>query len=54
MSSLTLKIRDAGPLEVAVEEEEIPSEDAADMVRSIQACLAEPWPTATTHVACDI
>lgn len=53
MSSLALQIRDAGPLDVAVEEAEIPFEDQADPVRDIQACLPVPFPTATTRNGCD-
>lgn len=53
MSPLAVQIRDAGPLDVAVEEEEIPFEDQFDPARGIEACLPEPWPTATTRVACD-
>ncbi|WP_329395277.1 SflA family class IV lanthipeptide [Streptomyces melanogenes] len=53
MSPLALQIRDAGPLEVAVEEEEIPFEEQADPSRGLQACLADPWVTATTRFACD-
>ncbi|MER7550337.1 MULTISPECIES: SflA family class IV lanthipeptide [Streptomyces] len=53
MSSLAVQIRDAGPLDVAVEEEEIPFEDQADPGRGIEACLPEPFPTATTRVGCD-
>ncbi|MFC4033289.1 SflA family class IV lanthipeptide [Streptomyces polygonati] len=53
MSPLALQIRDAGPLEVAVEEEEITFEDDIDPGRRIEACLPEPWPTATTRVACE-
>jgi hypothetical protein len=49
-----LLIRDAGPLDVAVEEVEIPFEDEIDPSRDIQACLAEPFLTATTRVGCDL
>ncbi|MFJ4611789.1 SflA family class IV lanthipeptide [Streptomyces griseus] len=53
MSSLAVQIRDAGPLDVAVEEEEITFEDQVDPGRAIEACLPEPFPTATTRVGCD-
>jgi hypothetical protein len=51
MSPVVLEIRDAGPLDV--EEEAIEFEDGSDPDRSIEACLPEPWPTATTRVGCD-
>jgi hypothetical protein len=53
MSPVALHVRDAGPLDVAVEEEEIPFEDQADPGRGVEACLPEPFPTATTRLGCD-
>lgn len=53
MSPVALQIRDAGPLDVALEEEEIPFEEQTDPSRGLQACLADPWVTATTRFACD-
>lgn len=53
MSLAQLHIRDAGPLEVDVEEEEIEFEDGTDPGRGVEACLAEPFPTATTRLGCD-
>ncbi|CAM5270139.1 SflA family class IV lanthipeptide [Streptomyces xanthochromogenes] len=51
MSPLELQIREAGPLDI--EEQLIEFEDDVDTARRIEACLADPWPTATTRVACD-
>ncbi|MFE9118784.1 SflA family class IV lanthipeptide [Streptomyces sp. NPDC007172] len=51
MSPLELQIREAEPLDM--EEQLIEFEDDADAGRRIEACLADPWPTATTRVACD-
>ncbi|MEU9098393.1 SflA family class IV lanthipeptide [Streptomyces sp. NPDC048361] len=51
MSPLELQIREAGPLDL--EEQLIEFEDDVDPGRRIEACLADPWPTATTRVACD-
>lgn len=53
MSPVAPQVRDAGPLDVAVEEEEIPFEDRADPGRGVEACLPEPFPTATTRLGCD-
>ncbi|MFJ4963802.1 SflA family class IV lanthipeptide [Streptomyces sp. NPDC088729] len=53
MSPLELQIRDAGPLDVAVEEEDIAFEDQADPSRRVEACLPDPFPTATTRFGCD-
>ncbi|GGZ70455.1 SflA family class IV lanthipeptide [Streptomyces subrutilus] len=51
MSSLELQIRDAGPLDL--EDEPIAFEDDVDPGRRVEACLADPWVTATTRFACD-
>ncbi|MFF7245061.1 SflA family class IV lanthipeptide [Embleya sp. NPDC008237] len=53
MSPVTVEIRDAGPLDVEVEEEAVEFEDESNPDRRIEACLPEPWPTATTRVGCD-
>ncbi|MFI6639111.1 SflA family class IV lanthipeptide [Streptomyces sp. NPDC050504] len=56
MSLSAVQIRDAGPLEIALEElesGEIPFEEMADPSRGVQACLSDPWVTATTRFACD-
>ncbi|MGC0416054.1 SflA family class IV lanthipeptide [Embleya sp. AB8] len=53
MSPVQVEIRDAGPLDVEVEEEFVIFEDETDPERRIEACLPEPWPTATTRVGCD-
>jgi hypothetical protein len=53
MSPVELQIRDAGPLGVDVEEEQIDFEDGTDPGRGIEACLADPFPTATTRLGCD-
>ncbi|MGC0416055.1 SflA family class IV lanthipeptide [Embleya sp. AB8] len=52
MSPVTTEIRDAGPLDVEVEEEIVIFEDETDPERRIEACLPRPWPTATTRVGC--
>ncbi|MCX5384515.1 SflA family class IV lanthipeptide [Streptomyces sp. NBC_00083] len=51
MSPMELQIREAGPLDL--EEQLIEFEDDVDPGRRVEACLADPWPTATTRVACD-
>jgi len=52
MSPVELQVRDAGPLELE-ELEDLEFETGTDPGREIEACLADPWPTATTRVACD-
>ncbi|MEV7211537.1 SflA family class IV lanthipeptide [Kitasatospora cineracea] len=44
-------IRDAGPL--AVDDETLVFEDDDRTDHGPTACLADPWVTATTRVACD-
>ena len=51
MSPQELTVRDAGALDV--EDELIAFEDEFDAVRGFEACLADPFPTATTRVGCD-
>ncbi|MCM2422985.1 SflA family class IV lanthipeptide [Streptomyces sp. RKAG293] len=51
MSPVELDIRDAGPLDV--EAEGIAFEDDLHPGRGAEACLADPWVTATTRFACD-
>ncbi|GCE00133.1 SflA family class IV lanthipeptide [Embleya hyalina] len=53
MSPVKVEIRDAGPLDVEVEEELVEFEDETNPERRIESCLAEPWVTATTRVGCD-
>jgi len=53
MSTLELQIRDAGPIELDVEEEQIEFEDGADPRHEVQACLKEPFVTATTRFLCE-
>ncbi|MER7842624.1 SflA family class IV lanthipeptide [Kitasatospora sp. NPDC096077] len=45
------EIRDAGPLMVDDEAVLFEDDDRAD--REATACLADPWVTATTRLACD-
>jgi hypothetical protein len=51
MSPLNLELPDAGPLDI--EDEMICFEDDLDPERGAEACLADPWVTATTRIACD-
>lgn len=44
-------VRDAGPIDL--DDLAVGFEDAADADREHTACLADPWVTATTRVACD-
>ncbi len=53
MSPVEPQIRDAGPLGSELEETDLEFETGSDLGREIEACLADPWPTATTRVACD-
>lgn len=51
MSPLEMQVRDAGPLDV--EDQMVSFEDEFSPGRGHEACLAEPFVTATTRVACD-
>ncbi|MEU3461027.1 SflA family class IV lanthipeptide [Streptomyces sp. NPDC006733] len=53
MSPVQLDIRDAGPLDLEAEVEAIDFEDELDPGRGAEACLADPWVTATTRFSCD-
>ena len=51
MNPIEMTVRDAGPLDV--EEETFAFEDEYDVAGAFEACLQDPFPTATTRVACD-